>query len=259
MSAQIIAKPWPDVQGATHGIWGVEIANAGKLNAMTRQMWQQLRSVFEDIQHNPAVRCVVLQGQGDAFCAGGDISEYPAFRFDASSLAAFHEEDVWGGLQAMLNCDVPIVASIRGACMGAGVEMASCCDVRLVAANAQFGAPIAKLGFPMAPKELALVAASVGPHTVKRMLLEAAVFSAQDMAGAGWCASPVAAMHLTEQVVKTAERIARLAPQAARLNKQTLRRLGQGQVLGHEVYAYAPSAEHQEGVHAFLAKRVPHF
>ena len=259
MSAQITVNPWLEVDGTKHGIWCVEIAHPNKLNAMTRQMWRQLRGIFEDIQNNPTVRCVVVQGQGDAFCAGGDISEYPAFRFAASSLAAFHEEDVWGGLQAMLNCDVPIVANIAGVCMGAGVEIASCCDVRLVAANAQFGAPIAKLGFPMAPKELALVTASVGQHTAKRMLLEAAVFSAQDMAGAGWCAPPVAVTHLPEQVVKAAERIARLAPQAARLNKQTLRRLEQGQLLGHEAYAYAPSAEHQEGVLAFLAKRVPNF
>lgn len=225
---------------------------------MTRGMWQQLRNVFEDIQNNAAVRCVVVQGHGEAFCAGGDISEYPAFRFEPSSLAAFHEEDVWGGLNAMLACDVPIVAGIRGACMGAGVEIASCCDVRLVSANAQFGAPIAKLGFPMAPKELALVAASVGAHTAKRMLLEAAIFTASDMAVAGWCAQPVEAENLHAQLVKSAHRIASLAPQAARLNKQTMRRLGQSQ-LGAEVYAYAPSAEHREGVNAFLGKRTPSF
>lgn len=245
----------------------VEIANPSKRNAMTRSMWQQLRQVFEALQHDPAVRCIVVQGLGEAFCAGGDISEYPAFRFEPASLAAFHEEEVWGGLQAMLACDVPIVANIHGPCMGAGVEIASCCDVRLVADSATFGAPIAKLGFPMAPKELELVAASLGLHTAKRMLLEAAVFTAQDMANSAWCAQPVAPTALDAQLRRTVERIASLAPQAARWNKQTMRRLAQpqGVVQGavqdpaQDAYAYAPSAEHREGVTAFLAKRPPRF
>lgn len=262
MGAQITARPWLDVQGPQGAIWLVEIAHPGKLNAMTRSMWLQLRQVFEALHSDPAVRCIVVQGQGDAFCAGGDISQYPAFRFAPDSLAAFHETEVWGGLQAMLDCDVPIVAHITGACMGAGVEIASCCDVRLVADSAQFGAPIAKLGFPMAPKELGLVASSVGLHTAKRMLLEAAIFSAHDMACAGWCAPPLAPQDLSQQVRQTAEQIARLAPQAARLNKQTMRQLTQApqlQGLPGSAYAYAPSAEHREGVSAFLAKRAPRF
>lgn len=225
---------------------------------MARSMWRQLRAVFERIQNTPEVRCVVVQGQGGAFCAGGDISEYPDFRFEPRSLAAFHEDDVWGGLQAMLNCDVPIVASISGACMGAGVEIASCCDVRLVAEGAKFGAPIAKLGFPMAPKELQLVSASVGDHTAKRMLLEAAIFSAHDMAITGWCAQPVIAAELAQQLERTVQRIAALAPQAARLNKQAMRSLHAG-VAPSEPYAYAPSAEHREGISAFLAKRPANF
>lgn len=254
MNAQITTKPWEHAQGVNHAIKVVEISHEGKLNAMTRSMWRQLKAVFEAIQQMPEVRCVVVQGQGSAFCAGGDISEYPAFRFEPDSLAAFHEDDVWGGLKAMLDCDVPIVASISGACMGAGVEIASCCDIRLVAEGARFGAPIAKLGFPMAPKELQLVAASVGVHTAKRMLLEAAVFSAQDMAAMAWCAQPIAQLELQQQLARTVERIAALAPQAARLNKQAMRSLSSGGVQSHP-YAYAPSAEHREGVTAFLAKR----
>lgn len=225
---------------------------------MTRQMWVQLREVFESLQANAAVRCIVVQGTGAAFCAGGDISEYPSFRFEPSSLARFHEEYVWGGLSAMLACDVPVVANIQGACMGAGVEIASCCDIRMVAENAKFGAPIAKLGFPMAPKELNLVARSVGTHTAQRMLLEAAVFSAKDMAAMGWCVHPVAAQDLQLQVQHTAQRIASLAPQAARWNKQTLRALEQGKSVANP-YGYAHSAEHREGVMSFLEKRVPSF
>ena len=117
------------------GVVHVTLRHTGRLNAMSRTMWRQLRSVFEGIQASNA-RCVVMAGEGGAFCAGGDISEYPGFRFDAAALRDFHENDVWGGLNAMLACDVPIVASISGACMGAGGEIASCCDVPIVASMA---------------------------------------------------------------------------------------------------------------------------
>ncbi|MEO7127586.1 MAG: enoyl-CoA hydratase/isomerase family protein, partial [Rhodoferax sp.] len=78
----------------------VTLRHPGKLNAMSRSMWRALRAVFESIQCDTEVRCVLVQGAAGNFCAGGDIAEYPAFRFDESSLRDFHENDVWGGLQA---------------------------------------------------------------------------------------------------------------------------------------------------------------
>ena len=242
------------VQGVVH----VQLRHDGRLNAMSRAMWRQLRTVFEGIQNNADARCVVLQGAGNAFCAGGDISEYPEFRFDAAQLRAFHEDDVWGGLSAILACDVPVIASIRGACMGAGVEIASCCDIRIAERGAKFGAPIAKLGFPMAPREAALVASAVGAMTARQMLLEAATLTAEDMDRRGFLSQLVDAEELDERVRASARRISSLAPQAARLNKQTLRALGgasSGQSDPSDPYAYADSAEHREGIHAFLEKR----
>ena len=164
----------------------VVLSHPGKLNAMSRAMWRQLRDIFVRLQADRACRCIVVTGEGDAFCAGGDISEYEQFRFEDASLRAFHEDDVWGGLSAVLDCDVPVVAAIRGACMGAGVEIASCCDVRIAAADASFGAPIARLGFPMAPREAQVVVAAVGEATVRQLLLEAAVLDAAELKARGF-------------------------------------------------------------------------
>jgi enoyl-CoA hydratase/carnithine racemase len=72
----------------------------------------------------------------------------------------------------MLRCDVPVVAQIEGNCMGAGVEIACCCDIRTAGASAKFGAPIARLGFPMAPREAKLVSDALGGLTAREMLLE---------------------------------------------------------------------------------------
>ncbi|MCB8745501.1 enoyl-CoA hydratase/isomerase family protein [Rhodoferax sp. U2-2l] len=262
-----------------HAVAHVTLTYPKRFNAMSRGMWRELRRIFERIQANPDLRCVLISGHGAHFCAGGDISEYTSFRFEEASLRAFHEEDVWGGLSAMLACDVPIVAHISGNCMGAGVEIASCCDIRLAGESAQFGAPIARLGFPMAPREAALVGREVGLVTARQMLLEAAVFSAPEMLQRGFLSRVVADVDLPTLAQATVQRITTLAPQAARLNKQTLRALNQPlamtesgllpadlemandplQRLMADAYAYANSAEQREGITAFLEKRPPVF
>jgi enoyl-CoA hydratase len=234
----------------------VTLANPAKLNAMSRHMWQQLRSVFNSVSGNKNLGCVLILGApcGDlkAFSAGGDISEYPSFRFDEASLREFHEVDVWGGLNAMLACDVPIIAQIEGSCMGAGLEMASCCDIRVASASAKFGAPIAKLGFPMAPKEAEVVIRAVGELTAREMLLEAAVLDAPTMLQRGFLNRVVADADVANSALQSVNRILALAPQAARLNKQTFRGLNT-----QNPYAYADSSEHKEGINAFIAKRKP--
>ncbi|TFZ07860.1 enoyl-CoA hydratase/isomerase family protein [Ramlibacter humi] len=238
----------------------VVLSHPGRLNAMSRAMWRELREAFVSIQHDTSLRCAVVQGEGDAFCAGGDISEYAQFRFEEASLRAFHEEDVWGGLSAVLDCDLPVVACIRGACMGAGVEIASACDIRIAADSASFGAPIARLGFPMAPREAQLVVRAAGEGIARQMLLEAAVLDAARLYTLGFLQHLVPADAWKARCDEVVRRIASLAPQAARLNKRTLRALREGnQAELDGAYRYAPAAEHREGVAAFLEKRKPAF
>ncbi len=240
----------------------VTLSHEGKFNAMSRAMWRELAATFRRLPSEPGVRCVVVAGQGGHFCAGGDIAEYPAFRFDEAALRDFHENDVWGGLSAMLDCDLPIVAQIEGNCMGAGVEIASCCDIRVAGESARFGAPIARLGFPMAPREAQLVAREAGALTAREMLLQAAVLDATEMKSRGFLHAVLADEQVAPEASARARRIAGMAPQAARLNKQTMRSLLAGAVpqdLMQQAYRYADSPEHREGIDAFLAKRTPVF
>ncbi len=261
----------------TVGVWQLTLTHTGKFNAMSRSMWAELKAVFTAVQQDASVRCVVLKGDQGQFCAGGDIAEYPDFRFDEAQLRHFHEQEVWGGLQAMLDCDVPIVARIEGNCMGAGMEIASCCDLRLAADTSRFGAPIARLGFPMAPREAALVGQMAGATVARAMLLAAEVFDAGAMLGHGFLTRVYTTDSLGDACRDMTVRIAGLAPQAARLNKQTLRALNRPLALVEYAqaapelianlqpvanlnpYAYADSAEHREGIAAFLAKRAPVF
>lgn len=258
------------VRVSSHGgITRVLLSHPGKLNAMSQAMWRKLRTAFEGIQADKACRCAVIEGEGEAFCAGGDISEYARFRFEEPSLRSFHEDDVWGGLNAIVLCDVPVVAAIRGACMGAGVEIASACDLRIATMSATFGAPIARLGFPMAPREAELVLRALGESTARQFLLEAAVLDATEMKVRGFLQHLVPDEEMADRVQALAKRVASLAPQAARLNKRTLRALRNQPVPDStrtralqelaDAYSYAPAPEHREGVAAFLEKRNPEF
>ena len=242
----------------------VTLANASRLNAMTRAMWRELRDVFAVAGNDEGLRCIVVRGAGSAFCAGGDISEYPSFRFDTERLRAFHEDEVWAALQAMLDCRVPLVAQIEGACMGAGLEIASCCDIRIAGVSAKFGAPIAKLGFPMAPREAALVHGATGDVLARDMLLAAGVHSAARLYDAGFLLHVLPDAEVPVAARDHALRIAALAPQAARFNKRTFAAFNESvssevQGLLRGAYDYADSPEHREGIAAFLAKRAPVF
>lgn len=234
------------------------LSNPGKFNAMSRHMWRTLRTMVDGLSAQADLRCVIVAGEAGHFCAGGDIAEYPSFRFEEATLRAFHEDEVWPALQALLDCPVPLVAQIEGNCMGAGLEIASCCDIRLAAASSRFGAPIAKLGFPMAPREARLVARELGSTVARSMLLEAAVYDAPALLRSGFLTAVTADAALASEAAARAQRMASLAPQAARQNKQTLRRWqreGVDDAPWSDAYRYADSTEHREGIAAFLGKR----
>lgn len=247
------------------------ISHTTRRNAMTRAMWQTLPGVLKSLPID--TRCLIIHGEGDHFCSGGDISEYPSFRFDSQSLEAFHEDDVAPALDALLALDIPIVAMIAGHCMGGGLEIASCADIRIASCSATFGAPIAKLGMPMAQRELAVVLRAAGEATLREMLLEAKVLNAQEMKARGFLQRLLPDAELRQEMHETAVRIAALSPQAARMNKQFLRQYfdknspvagieharSAPQSIAFNAYAYAASAEHVEGIAAFLEKRPAQF
>lgn len=246
------------------GIARITLANAGKLNAVSVTMWRELRAHFDAVLAAPGgVRVLVVSGEGGNFAAGGDIEEFPQFRFDEATLCAFHEGAVLPALQAMLALDLPLVAQIDGACIGGGLEIAACCDIRIAGASSCFGVPIAKLGFPMAPAELEIVSAVVGPTVLRELLLEARLLDAHAAQLVGLVTRVVADDQVAAEAQRSAERIAALSTQALRLNKRALREFASPRLSGAAQraphYAYADSAEHREGLAAFNDKRAPRF
>lgn len=250
------------LQREGHLAW-VTLSHPGRLNAITVNMWRELRDVFTRIAQDDALRCVVVRGEGGNFAAGADIREFPVERADAAGVQRYHREILAPALQAVADCPHPVVAQVEGVCVGGGLEIASQCDLRIAGESARFGVPINRLGFPMAPDEMRGLLGLVGRAALLAILLEGRVFGAAEAHGLGLVTRVVADADVAELARRSAERIAQGAPLAARINKRLSARLARGGVLTEAEYqdyfSYADSRDHKEGVRAFLAGVDPHF
>jgi enoyl-CoA hydratase/carnithine racemase len=246
------------------GVAVLRISNPGKMNALTLDMWRELRAVFDGLRHADAPpRVIVVRGDGGEFVAGADIEEFPQFRFEPETLAAYHEDIVAPALHAMLDCDVPLIAHVEGACIGGGLEIAACCDLRLCEPASRFGVPIARLGFPMAPAEVEIVSHIIGQTLLRELLIEARLLPALEAHARGLVTRVVDKERLEAEVRRAAVHVASLSPQAMRLNKRVLRTFARPSFSDAEAraahYDYADSDEYREGVQAFIEKRPAKF
>ncbi|GAB7544559.1 enoyl-CoA hydratase/isomerase family protein [Cupriavidus sp. 8B] len=242
----------------------VTLSNAGKLNAISVAMWRALAQGFADLSADPSLRCVVLRGADGNFAAGADIAEFPEQRGDAAALRRYHEAVIAPALAAIAGCLHPTLAMIEGVCVGGGLEIACHCDLRIAADDSRFGVPINRLGFPMAPGELTGLLALAGRAVTLEILLEGRVFDAAEAREKGLLTRVVPAASLGNEVAAAVKRIAAGAPLAARINKESIRRLASApapltaaELDAH--FRYGDSADHAEGVAAFLARRPPRF
>ena len=125
MSAELLPEVRYERHATLPDVALVTLSNPGKLNAVNVAMWRALRAIFDGLaEREPTLRCVVVRGEGGTFVSGGDIEEFPAFRFDEARLRDLHENIVAPALDAMYRCDIPLVAQIERACVGGGLEIA---------------------------------------------------------------------------------------------------------------------------------------
>ncbi|KAB2639992.1 MAG: enoyl-CoA hydratase/isomerase family protein [Verrucomicrobia bacterium] len=242
----------------------VTLSNPRKLNAISTAMWCSLKETMDELHRDESLRCIVIRGEGKAFAAGGDVEEFLTVRDDFESAKVYHGKWVAGALGAIVACRHPVVAMIEGPCVGGGLEIASCCDLRIAAAGAKFGAPIMKLGFTMAATELVGLVALAGPAVVLEILLEGRLFSAQEAYEKGLVTRVVLDEAVAEESYAAAGRIAKGAPLVARAHKQLVRRLvATVQALSdtetRDNFAFLDSEDYREGLKAFLEKRSPQF
>lgn len=239
----------------------VTLSNPGKLNAINVSMWEALTCAFNDLSQDVDLRCVIVRGDGNTFAAGADVEEFSTLRSNMAQGIPYHTM-VDCALASISHCVHPTIAAIEGVCLGGGLEIACACDMRIGATSSRFGIPINRLGFSLAPGELQYLLQLLGKATTLEILLEGRVFDAAEAKEKRLLNRVVADVHA--EAHKTAKRIAKGAPLAARINKQLARRLSPSpeplsQEELHGAFSFFASHDYREGVQSFIAKRDPVF
>jgi enoyl-CoA hydratase/carnithine racemase len=247
-----------DVRG---GIARITFNRPQARNALTFAMYERLAEICGAIDGDRSIRALLISGAGDkAFAAGTDISQFRAFATPEDAIA--YEARLDRVLGALEQCRVPTIAAIAGACTGGGASIAACCDLRIGAANARFGFPVARtLGNCLSMNNYARLAALLGPARVKDLVFTARLIDAAEAHAVGLLGE-IVADHAA--LMPRAEELARIvaghAPLTLRATKEALRRLqtrmapGEGEDLVLMCYM---SRDFREGMEAFLGKRPP--
>lgn len=234
-----------------------------KLNALSRGTWERLADVIAGLSGDDDLRCIVVRGAGDkAFAAGADISEFETERNDPESCKAYSRM-VARTMNTVAECRHPTIALIKGACVGGGLEIASCCDLRICGESSRFGIPVNRLGLVMAHAEIRMLLALVGRAQALEILLEGRVFGAAEAGEKGLVNRVVPDADVEDEVYATARRIAAGAPLVARWHKRFARRLLDPQPLTEkevdEGIACFETEDYRIGTRAFLEKKTPEF
>lgn len=241
------------------GIGFITLNRPQARNALTFPMYQRLREIASTAGDDASLRVLVITGAGEkAFAAGTDISQFVEFRTPEDALG--YEERIDQVLTALEECPKPVVAAIAGACTGGGAAIAAVSDIRLCAANARFGFPIAKtLGNCLSMANYARLAALVGPQRVLELIFTARLVGAEEARAIG-LVSEVLPDHATLQAraEELAREIAANAPLTLRATKEAMRRLrlAARQVNGDDLVTMCfTSNDFRNGVQNFLAKK----
>jgi len=234
-----------------------------KLNALTKPMWQRLGEVMRELSADDSLRCIVIRGAGDkSFAPGNDISEFENERSNVEQARAYgviHHE----ALSALSECRHPMVALIKGICVGGGLEIAALCDMRICGVSSRFGIPINRLGLVIGHNEMRGLLSLVGKAVTLEILLEGRVFPADEAMDKGLVSRVVPDDEVEQEAYATARRIADGAPLVARWHKQFMRRLVETSPLTpkelDESYACYDTEDYKIGYQALLAKSQPTF
>jgi enoyl-CoA hydratase len=241
----------------------VTLNQPAKLNAINNRMWTGLREIFADLDGDERLRCIILAGAGErAFSVGADISEFEENRSTVEKAREYHER-THASMQAIVRCRHPVIAEIRGLCVGGGLELATICDLRICGESARFGIPVKRLGLVVSYAELEPLIELIGPANALEVLLEGRIYGAADALRMGLVNRVVPDAEVEHEAFATATRIAEGAPLVARWHKKFIRRIMQPEPLtddemGESFHCFE-TEDFRAGYQAFLAKTAPEF
>jgi enoyl-CoA hydratase len=247
------------------GIGCLTFNNPERRNAVTVEMWQAVSALLTEFENDSAVRVVVVRGAGGrSFVSGSDITQFEDQRRNAEQSEAFarHSSDA---LHKLAEFGKPVIAMIQGYCIGGGVRVAGCADIRIAADDAVFAIPAGKLGLGYSFDSAEQLAGLVGPSFAKEMLFTGRRFSADDALRIGLVNHVVPRDRIEAIAMELAGDIARNAPLTLRAAKIAV---NQSQLAPEQrdmarveasIRACFDSRDYAIGRKAFKEKRTPDF
>ncbi|MEQ1947968.1 MAG: enoyl-CoA hydratase [Bryobacteraceae bacterium] len=248
-----------------HAVGTLTIHNPDRHNSMSLHMWKDAAAALDAFAGESHVRVVVLTGAGTkSFASGADISEFEKVRADAKGAEEYDValDRFWNTLA---NHPKPTIAKINGYCIGGGVNIAACCDLRICTEASRFAVPAARLGLGYGTATVRRLMHLVGPQFASEILLTARQFTAAEAFHMRLVNHVVAEAEIEAYVAKLVETIAQNAPltmNAAKcaihelLKDPTQQDLAACDALVTKCF---DSEDYQEGRRAFLEKRKPEF
>ncbi len=235
----------------------VVVDNQAKLNILDSRLCAALRDALTTLADDAKLRAVVLTGAGErAFIGGADIREMAELTPDTARAFITGLHEVCAALMAL---PVPVIARIRGYCLGGGLEVAAACDMRVADDSGSFGMPEVRVGIPSVI-EAALLPRLIGWGKTSELLFTGAMWDASEALSAGFLQRLVAASELDGAVDSWLDGIVASGPQAIRAQKRLMQKwaalpLDDAIQAGIEAFAAAyESDEPRELMSAFLSR-----
>jgi enoyl-CoA hydratase len=237
--------------------------NPERRNAVSVDMWEAIPGVLSQYESDPEVRVIVLAGAGDkAFVSGADISQFEKERSSTDAVQRY-EELAEGAAAKLQGCDKPLIAMIRGYCLGGGMNIAVLCDIRIAADDARFGIPAAKMGLGYRASSMKNLVEVVGGAYAREIMITARQFTAAEAKEMGLVNKVVSVAELEKAVAEYTQMISGNAPLTMRTAKRIIREIGAVSYDAAKCKAWAKecfeSADYKEGRKAFMEKRKPVF